>query len=1137
MNIIKRILIGDVVSGSEAAFLKVVDSSFPDLDALIFVNFQVGCEQIDFFVVAPAHAGLIELKHFAGPVFGGINGAWELLDAAGNRVPYQSASNPYKQVLRQTYALSDAMKAYRRIAAVPDADGGCYYRNFRAYVAIAPTIASGSFVTSGDNKARVKGADDVVDCIRTTGHASTWAASDWYRFAVEKLRLRPVTLDEAIDPRSLEASSAVKMYCERMKSLVGTNLPPQIGPATPDQLYGAALVARLSGAENVLLTGPTGSAKTFHLHHAVLAMLDGVDELPILVKAKRYQGGDFWPFLRSCLAPAFSGDPKSLLAASMITGLRPTLLVDALNECASAQLEELLKGVVAFALQYDARTVLTAQESLTIAGLTVEELKLALPDASQKREIYAYHAGVKAIGELDEFCGGFRNAYELTIAGRCHGYGRYPSLAVELYDRYIAKCLPARNAIVAGALARHLAKAMGDQGSLHLGRNDCEVVASRFLAEQGAPLTVLEDLMHSGLLDATGDVVSFEHELLIRHLRSSALQRGSASLAELCAALRLPRNRELLEFVLQRVASREDVVALLEICDDVEVLVKGYDGQLGPLVRDAIVEECDWYARRAIAEIETLDLHIDTTPTDSGRVLLVGLELRGLTDLRPIEKLIADLISRQDADPTGRARLLAIIDRSEAILGNKISRLEQAGGNRRKFAWSELLQPSFLSRASSGEPRGFRVLSYVKQRIEGNAGRPLDPNLRAALTSRALAESGREVALHLLLGDSCVRREDGDTLVNLVELAWDTGVHALQMGALFALQIGRTAVDGAGPSAQKCVADFLARVEASNWVLSSMLVEVQAQYGAIEPLVSVEEALCNMRITIGDDELSRALFEVEDRNQAAYYALSLIFEDVYQGAYYDAYHWLSEDERLRILSLAAQAPSLGFTGSWIMHELRTLDRLEALPVFRSAASQIDLSSPFPQDAVAVFVTAIYGFSKYAELPPTREEPTSGIERAWFAIGDALFWAFHEGGRCSKNQGARIFASFDDDMLLDSAAVLSQLRSSYWQMAMGDMSMATFPSVYPDQTRKIAKIGLNRRDEIRMRHRSFVLDSVPIFLVKILGEIGIPSDVPSLRAVMDDALIGEAAIKSIQDIEARSLASTSEVKPRRLTPLQ
>src|SRR5260370_321224 len=77
------------------------------------------------------------------------------------------------------------------------------------------------------------------------------------------------------------------------------------------------------------------------------------------VDAKRYVGGDLWTYLRHAIAPFFRGDPTTLLTAGRNAGLRPVLIIDALNECAQTRRDEFLKGIQAFTLHYDARIVVS----------------------------------------------------------------------------------------------------------------------------------------------------------------------------------------------------------------------------------------------------------------------------------------------------------------------------------------------------------------------------------------------------------------------------------------------------------------------------------------------------------------------------------------------------------------------------------------------------------------------------------------------------------------------------------------------------------------------------------------------------------------------------------------------------------
>ncbi|MDE2572464.1 MAG: hypothetical protein KGM44_08085, partial [bacterium] len=796
-----------------------------------------------------------------------------------------------------------------------------------------------------------------------------------------------------------------------------------------------------------------------------------------------------------------------------------------LNECSPAHRDELLKGAVAFALQCDARAILTAHAPLVIPGLTVERLTLELPNDSQKRQIYAFHAGLRPSAELDALCGGFRNAYELTIAGRCHSVGgRPPGLAFELYDRYVTECLPTHCSAVAGGLARYLATEMGNRGSLHLPRHDCDVLAERFLAEHRAPLTALDDLLRCPLMDVAGDIVTFEHELLFTYMRASALHHNTTSIGELCANLRLPRNQTLVEFILPRVTACEEINAVLAVCEYLGVL-KAYEGRLGALARAAVVDACEKFVRDSIAELDKILVRFITTRTDEGRLMLVDIELDGLDDLTDFEKNIAQVIARRVDGAAGRARLLKILDETEAALRSAVSLRAKEEGAGVRQAWSEVMR-LWVGLSRPTQMRGTLVIANLKERVSGFSRERFDPELRGELVARALAEPAGTFALYLLLQELEFHEEDAEMLVSLVERAWATQIHYLRMTALFALMNARSAA-GSEPALQSRVAEFLDSIETHDMVLSSMIVEAQSHFETIEPPVSSEDALAEMRATIEWNvpvEL-RVAFDETSQNAAAYSLLSRIFEEVFQGAYFNAYQQLSDEERFRILTLAAGAPSQGFYGDWIMHELLRLDKIEALPTFRAAATAIDLRSSFPQGETAIFVLGLYAFARYAEAPPVRPEPTSTLERAWFLVGDALFWAFHDRGRHAGTRGAEVLKRLDGDVLLSAAIVLSDLHDTHWNFVLEGQRFPTFAAVWPDVARRIATHGIAHRERIAaLKERPVRFNDVAGYLVKTLGEIGDASSIPVLRSVMDDPAIGRAAIESIRAIETREIGT-------------
>src|SRR4029077_14193895 len=113
--------------------------------------------------------------------------------------------------------------------------------------------------------------------------------------------------------------------------------------------------------------------------------------------------------------------------------------------------------------------------------------------------------------ELDNFCSGFTNAYDLTIAGRCHAASASPASRAELYDRYVRRCIPENTAVAAGLL-RAIASDMSSEFSSAITRDEFETIAEQFLAQQKASLSIIDQLRLSRLIQLTDEGFAFEHE-------------------------------------------------------------------------------------------------------------------------------------------------------------------------------------------------------------------------------------------------------------------------------------------------------------------------------------------------------------------------------------------------------------------------------------------------------------------------------------------------------------------------------------------------------------------------------------------------------------------------------------------------
>jgi hypothetical protein len=899
MKTTQIILIGSPLLGNEAAFLRMLCTDLAGLDVTIIANFVVGSRQIDFLVVTPTNAVLIELKNYHHPVFGEMNGAWTVRDAAGNVVP-EPRFNLWQQTLEESFALSDAMKHdARRQQTAPLSKGG-YYKFYRTFLCFYPEIYPGSKVTRGDHRVRVRGYADVLDAIKTEV-VSGWSIPEWEAFAKRSLGVSAVTLEAAVNPRVLAGHAHLAGYRARMETTLGAGLAPML-ESEGGARSGLDVIGALQGQQHNLLHGPSGSTKTFHLHHLALTLAAGTREMPFLVEAKRYRGGDFGPWLRQSIAPFFASDPTILLAALEDTGRAPVLLIDALNECASGLRDDLLHGALAFALRYDARIVLTTQDSTTpLAGLQAEPIALELPRNAQKRRIYAYHAGIEPTADLDILCAGFETAYDLAIAGRCHAAGSPPGSRAELYDRYVAMSLPKTNAFTAAALLRHIAGNMHETLSIALTRRTYEEVAERFLTENDANIALLDAVSETRLIDLTADSFSFEHELLLTYLEAEYLLRKTPDIDTLAEELAKPRNAYLIEFILPRIAAPTERARLIAVVKDPTLLERIFFGECGTDARATLREAIAAYIAAAVVDVPNWTVDFTTVALEDGEERLASVEVLGARQWTPAEKRLAPLLGYALSDPELRDAALRLFDVTEAKLRNEICATAPAAGFSFRYAWSETIRFHGGQLGHSNMLPCTEMLLAAKQRSWSRRPAPSLEFLRAALLERASAVPPSDFAINLILEDHefIGAAERIAANLGLIEAAWHGGIGAHRLSVLHAFRNMRRALIEGDPAQMTRAMAILDGFTSINIMLDSLIFETKSLFEAFPPPVSVEDALAEMRLCIAPNaasDPSLALIADYHKTSAAdvlagraYSLLGNSFEDVFQGAYYEAY--------------------------------------------------------------------------------------------------------------------------------------------------------------------------------------------------------------------------------------------------------
>lgn len=1137
------VLIGAPLSGEEARFLRQLHADLAETEALILANFNVGERQIDFVVVTPASAAILELKNFSCPIFGKENGFWTYVNASGRKVRYPV--NPYDQTLKQKYELSDAMKRYQHEnPEVAGPLGRGFFSDFSSFVCVVPEIHPDSRVTPGDHKVKVRSYADVLDELQTRSHASSWTLPDWREFAERYLNLAVVSIGEATDPKVFDASQTLCIYRNRVKATVATDLPPLLD-SSADGTYGHALIASAQEPRNHTFVGPSGSTKSFHLSHLALALADSNEEAPLLVEAKRYHGGDFAVLLKQATAPFHRGNPAQLLQSMRLCGVRPVLMIDALNECSEAHLPDLIRGAQAFIVTYDARVVLTSQAAVELpADLQGTVHHLPLPDMAQKRRIFAHHAGLEATPDVDAFCDGFTNAYDLTIAGRCHKSGAPPESRADLYDRYVRRCLGQCRA--AAALLRHVAGEMSTTFSTSWSRDSFETAAEAFLKEDGSPLTILDDLQNCRLIKLTDDYLSFEHELLFDYFKAEALRRAFPEFQSLARELIRPRNQRLLELLLPRYGEAADIAVLLSSAREADTLIRVCAGHSGPRAKAVVLEQCLALMGAATEDLPGVELYCGIRQGEDGRRFVDGVAVKGNRTWSEYDDRLCELIARNLQHLELQRKFLELLDLTEWKLRAEARNAAKQIGLKFGRVWEETVRTygGGLHHGTLQLPC-VSILSRLHLALMYPPRYPTGLPIRDALLERTRRIPQSHFSLLMLLQVHQAASAPDKILENLglVEQGLKSDIYILQVEAAEYLQFMQQAIQDTCPERVPQIHEMLNSVKGTNFLLNTAVLETLAAYDGIELSITAEDALQEMRSLIAPEAASDPLAieaarvhgtsPIEVVAGLASSCLGKIFEDVFQGIYFEAYCELSTEEKVDILCLACQAPDAGFQSDWILRELHRYGGRRALSIYRRFAAGIENGNCFADDAVAGFVLGIEGCARWSDLPPPYLRGDSPVDKAWETIGEVLFWHFREPAAGPDHpQLAKLWTRFEGPVLLAAADVLYRLSHLSWRIHKDDRADVDLIAAFPDQVRTIVETCLAHRESLPslFPHAGSVDCGMIHFLIETVAKVGDATSIPLLREMADDREFGNQSINAIESIEKKLIAAR-QIRPQ------
>jgi hypothetical protein len=369
-----------------------------------------------------------------------------------------------------------------------------------------------------------------------------------------------------------------------------------------------------------------------------------------------------------------------------------------------------------------------------------------------------------------------------------------------------------------------------------------------------------------------------------------------------------------------------------------------------------------------------------------------------------------------------------------------------------------------------------------------------------------------------------------DDLVDLGQSAWDTGIGWLRMEGVRMLSHLHFRSSELGPNQVAQVRELLQSFETNDLVVNTVIIEALAGYDGFEAPVLPEAALTEMcdlieatdLPTIEQDEAA-ALLETtwtQYRRDAAYGALGKIFEDIFMGAYSQAYSELSRLQRKKLLELAAMCSRPGSHIDWILWELLPIADAESLPIFQRFTTELDGDSLFIQDVVSAFLASVTGYARFSEVPPPIPDGANDDRRAWAIVSSILFWSMKATDGGNNNENVLLgWKTLTEELSLCVPDILQKINASQWRNKENAINAAR---MYPEQVGPILESALRHRTSLTslFRHGGNADERVLQTVIWTLEEIGNKGSISALEVLTEDPKFGKLAVRAIHAIRGR-----------------
>jgi hypothetical protein len=749
--------------------------------------------------------------------------------------------------------------------------------------------------------------------------------------------------------------------------------------------------------------------------------------------------------------------------------------------------------------------IFTTQQPVQADGPLAADVFNLLPLTDEERcKIFrTYHPGplTDAATTLTSVCA---TPYELSLAAVCADEaGRIDSQAA-LFDAYVRKhCERTSNPALVRSILDRLAAHMQDALTGSLLMAEAWRLGQEVIDREGGRTPVLDELFHSGLLDVRQGRCAFRHERLEQFFQAESLLRSTAGPDALVAALATPRYRPLARFLLGLLTDGATASACLVSLADTAIIVDCLQNRCGSLPHGLVMQACRHALMTAERSLEETEAAL---PDGDG---WHHLEVTTGGDWNPFARAVFAAIGRaishgtflEDAFRLARATEERCLASLAAPANGFLSRKDAA----RLFSSQHVCYSS-----NGGAILPATIIFHALQDAYGE-----NPDVTERIIRLALPLADRtatELAWLCKLLPRCANTAP-DIIPDLICTCWRTGFYHLQLDALQLAQQFRSRLDG---DLLRRVRELLGGLSTKNLMLNTAIIDALCVFDMVESPVEPADASAQLDAVLRDRDDAKA-------QQLAYSIVGNVFEDIYQGVYFNAVQQLALVDRVQLYTMAALgAPDYGWHTDWILAELVRLNNAIALPAFLRWAKGPDPNSVAMQEAVARYLWAIRGLAEWLPSFPPADWACIDSGRAWAAYGEILFWSFKPDVHApAKSAITAAWARLLTELSFEAVGPLHEMERAIWTVSDDFKPVHMLCSLFPEEVRRLLEFAIRNRDHPDRFGPYFRFgDSLASFAARTLAEVGDLGTIRLFAPLADDLEVGAQVVEAVRRIRER-----------------